>query len=83
MIDMACPMEANKTEKKAEKIIRKYQQLCFEIHERRSLYMVKVVPTVIGCLGGGIKKLREDLSELFKEEEMIVMITREMQKMVL
>ena len=30
--------------------------------------MVKVVRTVIGCLGGSIKKLKEDLSELFKEK---------------
>ena len=31
--------------------------------------MVKVVCTVIGWLGGGIKKLKRGLSKLFKEEE--------------
>ena len=54
VIDMACPSKANKTEKRAEKI-RKYQQLRFDKRERRPQYMVKIGPTVIGCLGGVIK----------------------------
>ena len=31
--------------------------------------MVKVVPIVIGCLGGGIKYLEEDIRELFNEKK--------------
>ena len=52
LIDMACPNEASKEAKRDGKI-RKYQQLCFELRERRG-YMVKVIPLVIGCLGGGM-----------------------------
>ena len=53
---MACPNEMNK-EKKEQKKIRKYQQLCYEIGERREGHTVNIIPSVIGCLRGGIKKL--------------------------
>ena len=33
LVDIACPTEANKDVKREEKT-RKYQQLCFELHER-------------------------------------------------
>ena len=56
IIDMACPNESNK-EKKREEKMRKYQQLCYEIRERRDGYKVKIIPVVIGCLGGGVKRL--------------------------
>ena len=58
--NMACPKESNKDEKKGEKI-RKYQQLCFKIRERREDFTIKVVPSVVGCLGGGLKRLKEDI----------------------
>ena len=35
IVDMACPSENNKVNKRLEKI-PKYQQLCFELRERRS-----------------------------------------------
>ena len=54
MIEMACPNEINKDEKRTEKI-RKYQQLCYEIRERREGYVVKMIRSVIGCFGGGMK----------------------------
>ena len=38
LIDMACPSEFNKD----RKWIRKYQQLCYELRERRDGYKVKV-----------------------------------------
>ena len=38
-----------------------YQQLAFEIRERRSDYTVEVIPFAIGCLGGGMKKLEETI----------------------
>ncbi|XP_068739641.1 uncharacterized protein [Montipora capricornis] len=41
-IDMACPNESNKEAKREEKI-RKYQQLRFELRERREGYIVKVM----------------------------------------
>ena len=38
-----------------------YQQLAFEIRERRPGYTVEVIPFAIGCLGGGMKKLEETI----------------------
>ena len=40
VIEMACPNEMNKEEKRTEKI-RKYQQLCYEIRKRREGYIMK------------------------------------------
>ena len=54
LIDMACPTESNKDSKRMNKITR-YRQLCFELRERREGFKVDVIPTIIGCLGGGIK----------------------------
>ena len=68
LIDMACPNEMNKEEKRTEKI-RKYQQLCYEIRERREGYIVKMIPSVIGCLGGGMKQLKSHFKELFNDEK--------------
>ena len=56
----ACPQERNIETKMNDKRT-KYQQLAFEIRERRKEYKVVVVPIIIGCLGGGIDKtIRED-----------------------
>ena len=54
---------------KQEEKMRKYQQLCYEIRERRDGYKVKIIPVVIGCLGGGMKRLKDDVKELFKNEK--------------
>ena len=85
LIDMACPNENNKIAKQVEKI-GKYNRLCFELRKRREGYTVKVVPAIIGCLGGGMKELKESIRQIFeyenndKEPEWI---SREMQKTVL
>ena len=42
----------------------KYQQLCYEIRKRREGYTVRMIPSVIGCLGGGMNQLKRDLKEL-------------------
>ena len=83
LVDMACPNEANKDAKREEKT-RKYQQLCFELRERRG-YTVKVIPIIIGCLGGGIKELKASVksisdSENEKEHDLLM---REIRKTVL
>ena len=78
---MACPHESNIHEKRIEKL-RKYQQLAFEMRERREQYRVTVVPLVIGCLGGGIKQLIKDIKVSFKPED-ANSIWSEMQKVVL
>ena len=82
-IDMACPSEANKEGKRDEKI-RKYQQLCFESQERRG-YMVKVIPLVIGCLGGGMSELKMSMKRIFDSiaDNELNNVTREMQNTVL
>ena len=85
LIDMACPNENNKIAKRDEKI-GKYSRLCFELRERREGYTVKVVPTIIGCLGGGMKELKESIRQIFEYEnndEEPEWISREMQKTVL
>ena len=46
-------------------------------------YKVKVIPVVIGCLGGGMKRLKDDKKELFKNDKDLQRISREMQKTVL
>ena len=75
------PYESNIHEKRIEKL-QKYQQLAFELRKRREQYRVTVVPLVIGCLGGGIKQLTEDIKVLFKPED-VNSILSEMQKVVL
>ena len=82
MIDMACPNEMNKEEKRTERI-KKHQQLCYEIRERREGYIVKMIPSVIGCLGGGMKQLKTDLKELFDNEKELDKTVYEVQKTVL
>ena len=84
LVDMARSNEANRQVKREEKI-KKYEQLCFELRERREDYMVKVIPIVTGCLGGGMKELKTDMQKIFEYENEKELYTtmREMQKTVL
>ena len=85
LIDMACPNENKKITKRDEKI-GKYSRLCFESRERREGYTVKVVPTITGCLGRGMKGLKESIRETFEcknNDKELEWISREMQKTVL
>ena len=85
LIDTACPNEKIKIARWDEKI-EKYNRLCFELQERREGYTVKVVPAIIGCLGGGMKELKESIRQIFEYEnndEEPEWISREMQKTVL
>ncbi|CAB4034523.1 Hypothetical predicted protein [Paramuricea clavata] len=79
---MACPYESFKDGKREDKI-RKYVELCYELRERRDGHKVKVIPAVIGCLGGGMKRLKDDIRELINNEKDLHWISREMQKTVL
>ena len=81
IVDMVCRYESNIHEKRIEKL-RKYQQLVFELRERREEYKVMVVPLVIGCLGGGIKQLTKGIKVLFKAEDVNSILSK-MQKVVL
>ena len=84
LVDMAFPDEANRQVKQEEKI-KKYEQLCFELRERREGYTVKVIPTVIGCLGGGMKEFKTDMQQIleYENEKELYTTMREMQKTVL
>ena len=62
IVDMACPPEANIAEKHSEKL-QNYQQFAFDIRERYAGFMVKIVPLVVGCLGGGMKKLEVQIKK--------------------
>ena len=47
---------------------------------------MKVVPTIIGCLGGGIRELKESIREIFEYEnndKELEWISREMPKTVI
>ena len=47
---------------------------------------MKVVPTIIGCLRGGMRELKESIREIFEYEnndKELERISREMQKTVL
>ena len=78
LVDMACPDEANRQVKREEKI-KKYEQLCFELTERREGYMVKVIPIVIGCLRGGMKELKTDIIFEYENEKELYTTMREVQ----
>ena len=55
----------NEYDKRDEKI-GKYNRLGFELRERREGYTVKAIPTINGCLGGGMKKLKENIRQIFE-----------------
>ena len=82
---MACPNEYNKIAQRDGKI-GKYGRLCFELRERREGYQLKVIPTIIGCLGGGMKELKKSNKQIFhydNNDKELEWISREMQKTVL
>ena len=84
LTDMACPNKYNKMAKQDEKIAR-YNSLCFELRERRG-YKVKVIPTIIGCFGGGMKELKENIRQIFEydsNDKELEWIVQEMQRTVL
>ena len=80
--DMACPQE-NNIEAKVKEKLDKYQQLAFETRENRVGYKVEVIPLVVGCLGGGIRKLWKNVQKVIETETEAERIVKEMQKTVL
>ena len=53
------------------------------MREWRPGYVIKVVPVIIGALGGGMKMLKTELKTVFNEQELVDKIAGEMQRMVL
>ena len=82
---MVFPNEYNEITKQDEKIA-KCNRSCFELRERQERYTVKVFPTIIGCLGGGMKELKQSIRQIFEydnNDKELELISREMQKTVL
>ena len=80
--NMACPQQQNIDTKRMEKLT-KYRQLAFETKERHPGDVIKVVPVIIGALGGGMKMLKTELKMVFNDQELVDKIAGEMQRMVL
>ena len=80
LIDMACPSEKNIKEKMNEKR-HKYQQLAFEVRERRPGYRVEVIPVVIGCMGGGAGMMRSQVGKILMTGGDVDRVCREMLRM--
>ena len=66
IVDMACPNGKNIDEKHREKLT-KYQQLAFEMLEKRPEYRVEIVSIVIGCLGAGMKQVECPVEKIIKD----------------
>ena len=79
---MACPKERNIEAKSREKIA-KYQQLAYETREKRKNYEVKVIPLIIGSLGGGVNAIQKNIEKILTEKTAAEKVVREMQKMIL
>ena len=62
--------------------LTKYRQLEFETRERRPGYVIKVVPVIIGALGGGMKMLKTELKTVFNDQELVDKIAGEMQSII-
>ena len=50
--------------KKNKEKRQKYQQLTFEVRERRQRYRVEMIPIVIGCIGEGVGVMREQVRKI-------------------
>ena len=79
---MACSQQHNLETKRAKQLT-KYRQLAFEMRERRSGYMITVIPVMFGALGGGIKKTTSELSRLITKRDVVLRTVSEMQKTIL
>ena len=63
---MACLMQQNIDTKRRDKLTR-YQQLPFEMRERKPEYIVTIIPVIIGDLKGGMKKTMDELTKPLKK----------------
>jgi hypothetical protein len=57
--------------------------LAYEIRERRPGYKVTILPIVIGCLGGGERKLESHLKKILKDDMTVKIKIMEMERTVL
>jgi len=78
---MACPQQQNLEKKRLEELT-KYRQLAFEMRERCVGYNVRVVPLIIGALGGGKSQMAKDFKMIFQNNDIIKKTICEMQMMI-
>ena len=57
-----------------------YQQLTYDFGERKLGYHVLIIPVVIGCIGRGVNRLREQIAKLETDENKMKSIWREILK---
>ena len=82
VIDIACPNEMNKEEKRTEKNQEISTTMLRNTRTKRRLYCEN--DTISDwCLGGGMKQLKSDLKELFDNVKELDKTVYEMQKTVL
>ena len=74
-VDMVCPSENT--------VDAKYQQLAFVVRERQPEYNVMMIPIVIGSLGGGMRRVTNQIGRLISDEEKTRAISNKMVKTVL
>ena len=68
VVDMACPIECNVSQKTNGKL-RNYSQLAYKMREKRPRYKVIIVPLVIGCLGAGVKFFLKYAKQLIQDKK--------------
>ena len=65
---MTCFRDQNSNKKVKEKL-PKCQQLAYKTWERRPAYHVEVISVVIGCMGGGAHRLKEQIARVLETGE--------------
>ena len=71
---------------KRDEKIGKYNRLWFELRERREGYTAKVILTIIGYVGGGMKEVKQSIRQIFEydiNDKELEWVSKEMQKTVL
>ena len=92
LIDILSSGENNADTKHVEKL-QKYQQLAFEIRQRQPGHKVMIIPIVTGCLGvfrcvtgclgGGLRRVINEIGRIISDDEKSRAISNEMVKTVL
>ena len=76
------PQQQNIEAKRLEKLT-KYTQLAYELRERRPGYKITVIQLIIGALGGGMKSVMVELSNVLNKNKFAKQVAGEMQKTIL
>ena len=61
----------------------KYQELAFELGERRPGFRIAIVQIVIGCMGEGIEKVKGQIREVLNDDKTVTAVAQKMLRTVL